>query len=73
VLLSIALLRMEEATAYLHELVEKAPDTRAAKAIEALGLHKHDRRVVERIAAIVKTRKSKKLASVFADKFGVRE
>jgi HEAT repeat protein len=70
VLLSIALLRMEEATAYLRELVEKAPENRAAKAIEALALHRHDARVADRVAEIVKARKSKKLARVFNEKFG---
>jgi len=70
VLLSIGLLRMEEATAYLRELVEKAPENRAVKAIDALGLHRHDTRIADRIADIVKNRKSKKLASAFAEKFG---
>ncbi len=70
VLLSIGLLRMDEATAYLRELVEKAPENRAVKAIEALGLHKHDERIADKIAEIVKTRKSKKLTLAFAEKFG---
>jgi HEAT repeat protein len=70
VLLSIGLLRMEEATTYLRELVEKAPENRAAKAIGALGLHKHDDRIADRIAEIVKKRKSKQLSVVFAEKFG---
>ncbi len=70
VLLSIGLLRLEEATAYLRELVEKAPENRAAKAIEALGLHKYDMRIADRIAEIVKGRKSKKLTAVFTEKFG---
>jgi HEAT repeat protein len=70
VLLSMGLLRMEEATAYLRELVEKAPENRAAKAIEALGLHRHDTRIAERIAEIVKARKSRKLTITFMEKFG---
>jgi len=70
ILLSIALLRMDEATTYLRELVEKAPENRAAKAIEALGLHRHDARMSDRIGEIVKSRKSKKLARVFNEKFG---
>ncbi|MBK9260335.1 MAG: HEAT repeat domain-containing protein [Polyangiaceae bacterium] len=70
ILLSMALLRMEEATAYLRELVEKAPENRAAKAIEALALHRHDARVSDRVAEIVKARKSKKLARMFSEKFG---
>jgi HEAT repeat protein len=70
VLLGIGLLRMEEATAYLKEVVEKAPENRAVKAIEALALHRHDTRIADRIAEIVKTRKSKKLTVAFAEKFG---
>ena len=70
VLLSIGLLRMEEATAYLRDLVEKAPENRAAKAIDALGLHKHDSRIADKIAEIVKARKSKRLTLAFAEKFG---
>lgn len=70
VLLSIGLLRMEEATTYLREQVENAPENRAAKAIGALGLHKHDDRIADRLAEIVKTRKSKKLTQAFAEKFG---
>lgn len=70
ILLSIGLLRMEEATGYLHELVDDASEHRAAKAIEALALHKHDTRVADRVSASVKKRKSKKLAAVFSEKFG---
>jgi HEAT repeat protein len=70
VLLSMGLLRMEEATAYLRELVEKAPENRAAKAIAALGLHRHDTRIADVLADIVKKRKSKKLIVAFSEKFG---
>lgn len=70
VLLSIALLRQEEATAYLRDLVEHASEHRACKAIEALGLHRHDTRIVGPLADIVKARKSKKISQVFAEKFG---
>ncbi len=70
VLLSIALLRDEEATAYLKELVEEGSEHRAAKAIEALGLHRHDTRIADVLEEIVKKRKSKKLGQALAEKFG---
>ena len=70
ILLSIALLRHEEATAYLKELVEEASEHRAAKAIEALGMHRHDTRIADALEQIIKARKSKKLAQSFAEKFG---
>lgn len=70
ILLSMALLRTEEATAYLMELVEEAHEGRAIKAIDALGLHRHDSRMAEKLALVVKNRKSKKLTTIFAEKFG---
>jgi HEAT repeat protein len=70
ILLSMGLLRTEEATAYLSELVEEAHEGRAIKAIEALGLHRHDSRMADKLAIVVKKRKSKKLATIFAEKFG---
>lgn len=70
VLLSIGLLRLEEATEYLLKLVKEAPEHRAAKAIEALGLHRHEERLANRVGEIVKNRKSRKLAAAFAEKFG---
>lgn len=70
VLLSMALLRAEAATAYLQEIVESGSEPRAVKAIQALGMHRHDERLSERMVEIVKARKSKKLAGVFAETFG---
>ena len=70
VLLSIGLLRLEEATDYLLKLVEEGSEHRAAKSIEALGLHRHEERLAVRVAEIVKNRKSKRLNAIFAEKFG---
>lgn len=70
VLLSIGLLRLEQATGYLVEVVEQGPEPRAVKVIDALALHRHDTRLADRIAEIVRKRKSKKLTAAFSEKFG---
>lgn len=70
ILLSIGLLRIEEATAYLMELVESAHEGRAIGALQALALHRHDTRLGDKLAQIIKNRKSKKLHNIFAEKFG---
>lgn len=69
VLLGIALLRTDEAIAYLETLVERAHDTQAESALSALALHRHDEALVRRLKEKVAARKSKKLAETLRDKF----
>jgi len=70
VLLGIALLRSEEATSFLLEVISNAPEVRATRAIEALALHRHEMNLVSRAEVKVAARKSKKLSRIFLEKFG---
>lgn len=69
ILLGIALSRSEEGNAFLLSLVERAPHGRAAAALSALALHRHDEALVERIRQILGARGSRELGRVFADRF----
>ncbi|HVK65036.1 MAG TPA: hypothetical protein VM694_11195 [Polyangium sp.] len=73
VLLGVALLRTDEALTYLLELVAEAPESRAILVIQALSLHRHDTRLTSRVGEIISARKSRKLARVFAERFGPNE
>jgi hypothetical protein len=69
VLLALALLRRDEATAHLLETVERATPAVAALAIEALALHKHDEAITSRARSLVEERREPKLRATFAAKF----
>jgi hypothetical protein len=69
-LLGAALLRSDEANAYLVSLVEEGPEGQAIAALNALALHRHDAKLVERIQQAAAGRRSKKVAAALADKFG---
>lgn len=70
VLLGIALLRSDEALAFLTGMVERSPEPQAAEALSALALHRHDDALVARVRALVATRKSRKLTEVLHAKYG---
>jgi hypothetical protein len=70
VLLALALLRCEEATAHLLGTVERAARAIAAMAITALALHKHDDGIAGRVRSIVDARREPRLREAFAAKFG---
>lgn len=60
-LLALALLRRDEAVAYLVGLVREAHGKTAEAAIDALAIHKHDARVREAVLAAVRARGDKTL------------
>jgi hypothetical protein len=60
-LLALALLRRDEAVAYLVGLVREAHEKTAEAAIAALAIHKHDPRVRETVLAAAKARRDKAL------------
>jgi HEAT repeat protein len=73
VFLGIALLRTEEANDFLLEVVADAPEGRAASALGAIALHRHDARVAARARAAARGRKSKRILKVLEEKFGKGE
>jgi hypothetical protein len=68
-LLAVALLRLEQGSDFLVKQVETAPERRAAAAISALAMSRHDERLADRVAKAVAARGSKKLTAALADKF----
>lgn len=68
----IALLRAEEASAFLIERVEGASESEAAAALGALALHRHDVDLAARARRAVAARgsRSRKLDAVLAERFG---
>jgi hypothetical protein len=70
VLTAIALHRSDAAIALLVSLVEKGPEPDAVAALGALGLHRHDPRVAERVRRTVEGRGSKRLAEALRERFG---
>ena len=70
ILLGIALLRLEEANAYLVRLVEEASEGRAAAAVEALALHRHDEKLAAQVRAAVEGRGSRKVMRAWEERFG---
>jgi hypothetical protein len=69
VLLALALLRCEQATAHLLETVERGVPTVAAMAIAALALHKHDESVAARVRCLVEMRGEPRLREALIVKF----
>jgi hypothetical protein len=70
VLLGISLLRSEAAITFLVELVAEAPEGRAAAALGALALHRHDTRASARVREAVAARGSRRLARALEEHFG---
>jgi len=70
VIMAIALLRSDEATALLLTLVEGAAEAHAVVALDALALHRHDAAVAERVRSAVAARGSRRLAEALRDRFG---
>ena len=66
-LLAISLLRLPAATDFLIDLVKHAPEPTAAEAIPALAIYFYDKRLRERVAAVVKERSSRQLSSLFEE------
>jgi HEAT repeat protein len=71
VLLGIALLRRDEATAYLLEAVEGATPAVASAALTALGLHKHDDAIASRVRSAVDRRGEARLRDAWHATFAV--
>lgn len=69
VLLGIALLRRDEATAYLLETVEHAAPPVASAAIAALALHEHDDAIASRVRDVVDSRAEAMLREAWQAKF----
>jgi HEAT repeat protein len=69
VLLALALLRCERATAHLIQTVERGTPAVAAMAIAALALHKHDESVAARLRSLVEARGEPQLRDAIAAKF----
>jgi hypothetical protein len=71
VLVALAILRRDEANAYLLGLIRDAPRRTAALAVEALAIHKHDPRLRDAALAAVRARDdtalAEKAAQAFAD------
>lgn len=70
VLLGAALLRLDEANAFLVSVVEEGPEGHAIAAVNALALHRHDSKLAERVKRAAEGRRSRKLSAAFAEKFG---
>jgi HEAT repeat protein len=70
VLMAIALVRSEEAIAFLLGLVEKAPEHTAENALAALALHRHDETIAARARALATARGTRKIAEALRDHFG---
>jgi HEAT repeat protein len=69
VLLALALLRREEATAHLLDLVAKAAPSLAGLAVAALAIHEHDEGVTTRVRAVVDARGDRTLRKALATHF----
>jgi hypothetical protein len=70
VVLGIALLRSDEANAALVEVVAKAPEVKAAAAIGALAMHRHDEKLAARLREAVEARGSRALKRALEERFG---
>ena len=68
-LLAIAMLRRDNAIAFLLNLVTEGPRRRAEDALRALALHRYDRALSERIASAVEARKEDDLSEIYAEEF----
>ncbi|HSN96689.1 MAG TPA: hypothetical protein VLS89_00280, partial [Candidatus Nanopelagicales bacterium] len=70
VMLGIALLRSDEANAFLVERVAKGPEGQAAAAIGGLALHRHDERLMQQAREAAEKRGAKKILRVVEEKLG---
>ena len=70
ILVGIALLRAEAASAFLIGLVEEGLEADVGSALSALALHRHDEALTKRVRAAVASRKSRRIDALFADRFG---
>ena len=66
----IALLRSDEASAFLIDLVEHASEIEVASALGALALHRHDAELAGRVRRAVAARGSRRLDAILLDRFG---
>jgi HEAT repeat protein len=69
-LMSISLLRSDEALDLLVGLVEKAPERQAVAALGALTLHRHDPKIAERVRFVVAARASPRLSDALREHLG---
>jgi hypothetical protein len=70
ILVGVALLRSDESSAFLIDLVARAGEAEVASALSALSLHRHDETLAGRVRAAVHARKSRKIEAIFLDRFG---
>jgi len=68
-LIAMSLLRLPAATDFLLSLLAEAPEPTAALALSALAIHSYDKRIQERVAAVVDDRASMVLSSLFKETF----
>jgi HEAT repeat protein len=68
-LIAMSLLRLPAATDFLLSLLAEAPEPTAALALSALAIHSYDKRVQERVAAVVDDRASMVLSNLFKERF----
>ena len=68
-LLAVAMTRREPAFDYLFQLVANARPGRAAEALAALAIHRHDEGLVERVEGVVRERGEPELRAVFRREF----
>jgi hypothetical protein len=66
----IALLRSDEASAFLIDLVEHASEIEVASALGALALHRHDAELAGRARRAVAARGSRRLDAILLERFG---
>lgn len=69
VLLAIAMLRLPAAVDLLVEIVSKEDQATAKSALSALAIHRHNPKIVERVAAILTSRNDAVLQAFFQKKF----
>jgi hypothetical protein len=70
ILVGVALLRSEESSAFLIDLVARAAESEVVPALTALALHRHDEALAARVRAAVTARKSRRIEAIFLDRFG---
>jgi hypothetical protein len=67
-LIAMSLLRLAAANDFLLSLLAEAPEPTAALALSALAIHSYDKRVQERVAAVVDDRASPVLSKLFKER-----
>jgi HEAT repeat protein len=68
-LLAIAMLKQDEAIAFLLSQVSEAPGPAARLAIAALGLHRYDVALAERVRSVARARQDADLSAALAEAF----